>query len=250
MLATLTADGKNIPVTTECLTSAGNTNCSPISHSIMDLSIPTPFNALNSKITDLGQGLNGANAISGGTLAAASSLASKHSAISKLANSLKNKINDNLAKKQLPKIDFLNLDNKLWDKMKLQTSKALRDGGMSAAQFLNGPGIMSNSSAAVPPVSSKEPSLHSTQNTYSGFTTSASPVSSGLNNSKNDIEENKDLHASLKEEADNLKPKEEHYDFGSMDISTNRGDSIFQIISNRYTKSAYQRLFDKIPEKE
>ena len=41
--------------------------------------------------------------------------------------------------------------------------------------------------------------------------------------------------------------KAEKYDIGSNDINTNSGESIFQVISDRYIKSGYPKLLDEIP---
>ena len=43
--------------------------------------------------------------------------------------------------------------------------------------------------------------------------------------------------------------KEDKFNIGTNDINTHSGESIFQVISDRYIKSGYSKLFEVIPEK-
>lgn len=241
----------NPNVKTDCIASSGSSNCAALSDTIRSMpgftDLPDSFKSIASQSAKLGDGLSGANSISGSTLATAGALAGKQSAIAKLGNSLKSKINDSLAKSGKPKIDFDKEERDLWNKMKAQTSKALKGSGMSGGSFLSSTGISPISSTA--PV----PQMAVSKKPTSGFGSGAAALPAGDAKDKN-----KDFELDFSDTSavadggamgSGADAKEEAFDIGTNDINTNTGDSIFQVISNRYIKSGYPKLLDEIPVK-
>lgn len=241
----------NPNVKTDCIASSGSSNCAALSDTIRSMpgfaDLPDSFKSIASQSAKLGDGLSGANSISGSTLATAGSLAGKQSAIAKLGTSLKTKINDSLANSGKPKIDFAKQEKDLWNKMKAQTSKALKANGMSGGSFLSSTGISPISSTA--PV----PQMAVSKKPASGFGSGAAALPAGDAKDKN-----KDFELDFSDTSavadgggmgSGAEAKEEAFDIGTNDINTNTGDSIFQVISNRYIKSGYPKLLDEIPVK-
>ncbi len=243
----------NTTITTDCLASAGSSSCVPLSDKMKGISgfndLPESFKSIANQSAQLGDGLSGVSSISGSTLGVAQSLGSKQAAIAKLNNDLKSKINGLLSKSGKPR-DFGKEEKDLWNKMKAQTSSAFKSGNTSLGGFLASSGL--GSSALSLPGNSEAGS--NKKNSY--FTGDLSGSSGAKDKGKEYDLDLKDksgeaegfvLGNSDSGSANGSGPK---YDIGTNDINTNNGDSIFQVISNRYIKSAYPKFFDVLPDKK
>ncbi|MGZ3789466.1 MAG: hypothetical protein ACXVLQ_13135 [Bacteriovorax sp.] len=239
----------NASVKTDCLTSMGSGNCTALSDQIKNMpgfvNLPESFKTIASQAATVGDGLSGTNSISASTLTAAGKLAGNQNAISKLAANTKNKLNENLAKNGKPKIDFNKEENNLLGQLKAQTAKVLSGRGMSPSAFLSSTGLGSlagtSANAAIGATSGAGAKKASSS---LGGAPSANGASAKNKDLAFDFKEAKDGAAGL---AADGAPKEEKFDIGSNDINTNSGESIFQVISNRYIKSGYPKLLDEIP---
>ncbi|MGZ3808259.1 MAG: hypothetical protein ACXVCE_09240 [Bacteriovorax sp.] len=243
------SSGSSSASKTDCLASAGNSNCTSVSDALKSApgfaDLPDSLKSSATQSAQLANGLGGTSSLSGSTLTSADSLANKQAAIAKIGNIIKKKINDALAKAGKPAIDFDKQEKSLWNQMKGQTDKALKSKGMSADSFLANTGISpSATTATVAAIPSNKPNT-------SGFTGAAFAPTSTMR------DDGKDLNGELKKNVDPLdakgaeaETKDEKFDIGANDIDTNSSDSIFQLISNRYLKSGYPKLFNKIPEKK
>lgn len=232
-------------VKTDCLASAGNSNCTALSDTIRSMpgfsELPESLKSITSQSAKLGDGLSGTNAISGATLSAAEALANKQGAIAKLGNSIKNKINEKLLKSGKQKIDFDKQEKGLWGVMKAQTGNALKASGMTGGAFLSSTGIAPISSAL----------------TASNTPLKMSPPRGAPNSSQSEKNKNKEgeFMLDLSDNSSDLTTgtggleAAGSFDIGSNDINTNSEASIFQVISNRYIRSAYPKLLEEIPIK-
>lgn len=232
-------------VKTDCLASAGSSNCTALSDTIRSMpgfsELPESLKSITSQSAKLGDGLSGTNAISGATLSAAEALANKQGAIAKLGNSIKNKINEKLLKSGKQKIDFDKQEKGLWGVMKAQTGNALKASGMTGGAFLSSTGIAPISSAL----------------TASNTPLKMSPPRGAPNSSQSEKNKNKEgeFMLDLSDNSSDLTTgtggleAAGSFDIGSNDINTNSEASIFQVISNRYIRSAYPKLLEEIPIK-
>lgn len=243
---------QDIPLTTnnnektDCLLASGGGSCTPLSDTIKAMpgftNLPDSFKSIASQSAQLGDGLSGTNSISGSTLTSAASLANKHAAIAKLGNSIKNKINDKLSKAGKQKIDFDKEEKGLWNQLKAQTSKALQSKGMSGGAFLSGTGISPiSTSAAIAATPAYKPKI-------APAVAAVAPASSESKDKDFSLDFNES--PGYASGAGGSDAKEPTFDIGSNDINTDSGESIFQVISNRYIKSGYPKLLDEIPVKK
>ncbi len=240
----------NAAVKTDCLTSSGSNNCTPLASQMKAMpgfaDLPDSFKTVATQAASLGDGLSGTNSLSGSALTAAGALANNKNSIGRLAASVKSKLNDMLAKNGSPKIDYDKEESKLLGQMKIQTAKALSGSGMSAGSFLASTGVsaIDNAKVAIAKIPSGKKSVN-----LGGDVPKAA-----------EAKKEKDLDFNFKETqaegaargeagaaAAAAKEKDLKYDIGENDINTNSGDSIFQVISNRYIKSGYPRLLEEIP---
>jgi hypothetical protein len=236
----------NPNVKTDCIAGKDTNGCTPLSGQIASMpgfaNLPDSFKSIASQSAKLGDGLSGTNVVSGSTLSSAANLANKANAISNLNKSVQSKLNDFLAKNGKPKIDFAKEENNFLNRLNGATSKALNSKGMSASGFLASTGIspLSSSKAVDKPVTTAMKKING-QGSGSASGSAVSP------------KKDKDFELDFKEAgggdsgvAGAAAPvKEAQYDIGQNDINTNSGESIFQMISNRYFKSGYPKLLEE-----
>lgn len=235
---------------TDCIVSSGNGNCASLSETVSSMpgysGLPDSFKSIASQSAKLGDGLSGASSISGTTLGDAASLAGKQKAIANLLAKSQRKLNERLTASGKANVDFNKEQKGLLRRMNAATSRGLASKGSSAGSFLSSVGStpISNAEAAVAAVP------------YSG---KASLGSGGLGSGgsgsfsapgKKDFElDFKDAAGDPALAAGAEAGKEEKFDIGTNDINTDSGESIFELISNRYIKSGYPKLLDEIPVK-
>lgn len=230
---------------TDCMVGTSNNNCNPIVDQVRNMpgfsELPDSLKALASQSGKLGEGLSGANSISAATLMSVGQMAGKQSAISSLAKSIKKKLNEEIAKSGKPIIDFNKHEKNLWNQMKSNTGIALKKSGMTGGAFLSSTGIAPISSAL----------------TASNTPLKMSPPRGAPNSSQSEKNKNKEgeFMLDLSDNSSDLTTgtggleAAGSFDIGSNDINTNSEASIFQVISNRYIRSAYPKLLEEIPIK-
>lgn len=232
---------KNGNITTDCATSSSTTNCQSLENKVAALpdfsTLPDSFRSLAGQSLRLGDSLSGTRALTGQARTSAANLAGKQNAVSKMLTNAKNKLNDKLTNSGKPKINFDKEQKDFLKKLNATTEKALRDGGSSAAGFLSSYGGMPSSAG-------DESSMKEEVATKK----SSAPIGGEIAPAA----KNKGLDLDFKEVttdpvAAEEKGAEEKFDIGTNDINTNAGESIFQVISNRYIRSGYPRLFDELP---
>lgn len=235
---------------TDCLagvSSSSSSTCASLADQLKSIpgysELPSSYQTLASQAAHLGDGLSGTNTVSAGTVTAAGNLAGNQNAIGKLVATTKEKLNDTLAKNGQPKVDFEKDEKDLLNQLKVSTAKALGNSGMSAGAFLASTGLspFPTASASVADSTAKKPATTALANV------AAPTAGSGKEKDKGFELELKDNGVNAIGVAGAGGGKEEKYDIGANDISTNTGDSIFKLISDRYIKSGYPRLLDEIP---
>lgn len=234
-------------ITTDCATSNTSSNCTSLASQISSLSgfsdLPSSFKTIATQSATLGDNLSGKNTISGSTLSDAASLAGKQGAIGKLLAKTQTKLNSKLASDGKPKIDFEGAQNKLLKVWNAQTKSAL--GGTSPGSFLSSVGGSPLSgSSDLGKVTATESAKKTT-----GFSSGVAGAPSGSKD-KDLTLDFKEAGAATEAKAGGAGADQTKYDIGANDITTNQGASIFEVISNRYIKSAYPKLLEEIPVKK
>lgn len=233
----------NASFKSDCLGGSLGSNCASLSDQMKSMpgysELPDSFKTIASQATRIGDGLSGTNKISAATLTSAGSFSGQIKAIGKLNDTLKTKLNESLAKDGMPKVDFDKETKNLTNNLVTTTGKALQSSGMSSGTFL--------ASMGVGPVNSP-PVAKISKPVFISPATVIAPVKEKKPEFTLDLKENTNS-ADVVGGSNRSAPKEK-FDIGANDINTNSGDSIFQMISNRYFKSGYPKLLDEIPVKK
>lgn len=247
----------NTKVKTDCLSNGSNGSCASLESQIKEMpgfaGLPDAFKSIASQSAKIGDGLSGANSISGSTLSGVNNMAGNANAISRLAKNVKSKLNDQLAKNGKSKIDFDKEEKKLMGDLKNDVSKALRGKGMDGGGFLASAG-MSGMAEAHAKAAAATSTAAVKKSLSSGFGSGAPAAPASGNKDKEfslDFKEEEGVaDAGFAAAGDGSgAAKEEVYDIGQNDINTNSNESIFQMISNRYIKSGYPKLLEEEPVK-
>lgn len=242
----------NASVKTDCVGSSGNSNCKTLTDQLKAMpgfsDLPDSFKGIATQSAKLGDGLSGTNVISGSTLSAASNLANQNHAISKLLKNVQTKLNDQLAANGKPKVDFDKEEKKLLDRLNGVTEKSLKSKGMSAGAFLASTGMSPIShSGAKPAIAAAVASKKSSPTSLGGGSAGPGPAKKDKAFDFDFKESTGDANFAAGGGADSA--KDVKYDIGQNDINTDKSESIFQMISNRYLKSGYPKLLEEIPVK-
>jgi hypothetical protein len=239
----------NPAIKTDCSASAGTTNCKTLTDQIKNLpdfvNLPDSFKTIATQAAAVGDGLSGTNSVTGSTLSNASNLAGKQNAIAKLLTRTKAKLNDQLASMGKPKVDFDKEQKNFLNGLSSQAAKSLQSRGTSAGDFLSSIGGSPISGSANLPTDAEAPTKKRVAAIGGGAGSASGPLS------KDKVFDLDYKEAGAGESSGAGVPvKEEKYDIGTNDINTDSGESIFQVISNRYIKSGYPKLLDEIPVKK
>ena len=240
--------GTNGSKTSSCLNSSGNTNCPSMTNQLANMpgfsDLPNNFQNISSQIAGVGDSLGGKGNLSGTGLASANALGSNYNAIKSLLKSTQSKLNDTLAANGKPKIDFDREQNNLLKSLNASTAKALSSSGMTAASFMASTGIS--------PISAEKTASNAPVKAPIKTDAVGGGASSGSAKEKDFNLDFKEAAgpAVADESAAALAAKNEKFDIGNNDINTDSGESIFQVISNRYLKSGYPKLLEEIPAKK
>jgi hypothetical protein len=231
---------------TDCLTPS----CTPIPDTFKGMpefaGLPDSFKSIASQVASLGNGLSGTGTLSGATMAGATSLGNNHNAIAKTVGEMKKKLNESLAKNGKAKIDFDKEEKNAWGKMKSGVAKALQEKGTSASSLLSSMGLSPISSANATPAPAAAVAPKKATIPGGGVIGAGAAPAKGM---QFDFKE-ATAEGGAPDAAAELAAKNEELDLGSNDINTNSGESIFQVISNRYIKSGYPKLLEEIPVKK
>ncbi len=235
--------GTNPAARTNCLVGSGDTNCSSLSNTLANMpgfsNLPDAFQRIASQGANLGDGLSGQNSISGTTMTTAGQIVAGGAAIRKLTDSVKNK----LFSAGISQANFNKRASDFGNQLRAGAASALKKNNMSAGAFLSSIG-MSPTSSANASIASKPTEGKSTKASKggAGAAVTAAPKEKGF-----ELKLDEAPNAAVAVDAGGVKAKEEKYDIGTNDINTNNGESIFQLISNRYIKSGYPRLLEEVP---
>lgn len=236
----------NPAVKTDCITGSGNSNCASLYDQVKNMpnfaGLPDSFKNIASQSANLANGLTGTGTISGATLSSAASLAGKQNAISTTASKIKNKLNEDLAKAGKAKIDFDGLQNKMWKQLKSGTEDAIKAKGFSGSSLL--------ASTNISPVNGTNKAHDLSLAAKKSGVASIAGGSGGQGKEKEkalqfDFQE--ESLAAVAAAANGIATSEERYDTEENEISKNKNESIFQIISNRYFRSAFPKLLEEVP---
>lgn len=241
----------NAKVKTECIGDSDSSGCKSLSGQIANMpgfaNLPDSFKTIASQSAKVGDGLSGTNVISGSTLSSAATLGNNANAINKLNRTMQTKLNDLLSKSGKPKIDFEKEEKNLLNRLNNATAKALSGQGMSASGFLASTGVSAISSSA-----DGAKALTAAGKKIKDAGAGSAAGSSAPKKEKEfelDFKEADTGDAGMVAAA--APGKEAQYDIGQNDINTNSGESIFQMISNRYFKSGYPKLLEEdVPVKK
>ncbi|MDO9183949.1 MAG: hypothetical protein Q7U04_16150 [Bacteriovorax sp.] len=229
----------NATVKSDCAASVGTTNCDTLSNQVSAVSgfsnLPDSFQTIASQAAKIGDSMSGTNIVSGGTLASANSLAGKQNAIAKLLATTQGKLNEQLAGMGKAAIDFNKEQKNLLKNLNAQTAKGLKSSSMSPAGFL--------ASSGVAPIGG-------VQALTSAIMKSSYVPAAGSSTGRKDKGFNLDFKEAASPEVATAAEKEGKFDIGTNDITTDSGESLFQLISNRYLKSGYPKLLEEIPLKK
>lgn len=239
-----------------CVTGSDSANCQSLSQKMVGLnaldSMPAFAQSQVGNITKLADGLSGASSLSGSTLELSKNLAGQQNALSLELKKQQLKLQNKL-RSLGSKIDLASESNKLEASMRAIVKKGL-DGRKTtaAAMYASFGGASSGSTgSSTPSIPANDTSIKS-KNAYSnggGVAPAYNPYSkdSSLENSET---------ATLAAPTDNAiansvdakgksAPSIDDYILGN-DITQDKDTSIFNLISKRYKKSGYPRLFKEI----
>lgn len=240
-----------------CITGEDPNNCPSFSNKLNAQadwkSMPDSAKAQIGSISKLTDGLNGSSRISGSTLETAQSLAGQSNALKARLQREKQNLQA-LLKSQGRKTDVAKESAKLEANLKAAIQKELDSRKMSAGQMLasfgGGKGTSGGSSAVATDAS--KASSKSAKGKIGAVNVVAVPAAIPMNpklNSDSDAELEAQLAAERKAAEDAAKGNQaasiDDYDLKN-DITQDKDSSIFDLISNRYQKSGYPRLFKRI----
>jgi hypothetical protein len=240
---------------TPCFTSEKKGKCSEFGEETFNsqqfASLPPQTQNEIRNYARLAEGLNKKGVISGGTLDAAAKLGGQANALRATLDKIKKEADLKYAKGN-KKGSIADTEKNLIDKINGAVVKNLKNSKMSAAQMVAsfGSGAIYNANGEKPDASTA--GLEDRANKVVAAPAIDIGASSGVaapdlgagdqlaDNSMSDEEKNAALAA-----ANEHSPSIDDYDLKN-DISKDKDTSIFELISNRYQKSGYQRLFKRV----
>lgn len=240
-----------------CFGSEGDSNCNSLSNQIEKLPdfkmLPPQLQSLSVDATKLVGGLEGNNKISGSTLGSVEDFGGKQSAVGKMLETSKGRVNKLLAKNKKGGINFAKEEGNVLNGFKNGINKSLRKTNTSPKAFLasigSGFGNLDKSDEANNENERKSNSSPLNQATVYGIgderVNGASEFSHKLGGEEFSTD-NKDKSASATSSKSNV----DNFDITTSDINTNSSQSLFELISARYFKSGYPRLFMKKEEEK
>lgn len=256
----LKAQGTSLP----CITSDKPEKCPSFSNQLNSQadfkSMPNSLQSQISSVSKLADGLNGTSKISSSTLSDAKSLANQANALRADMNKQQKELQDKL-KASGSKFDIekekANLESSIREAVQKELDKNKMNAGEMLASFGGGRGIGSANLGLSPAAVATDASKHAkeTKGTKKGAGV-AIPVVAVPAAAKLKLDD-KDLTDSFKEDSDTkdaaltaeaaskTQATMDEYDLKN-DITQDKESSIFELISNRYQKSGYPRLFKRI----
>jgi hypothetical protein len=235
---------------TTCIASSGESSCKPLAGVLVNSPdfnlLPDSMKDLAKNMAQMGDGLSGTNKISNGTLAAIGANGSKFNAISKMLDKKKADLNAVLKKSGKSAIEFDKDQNNLLKKINDSVRNTLGKNGMTPSRFLSsiGSSLGSSGSSSNDNTNKEKPKtanvkMLDTPSSASSFNYDNKPVNAFGSTS----ERKTNTARTAADDLDSGK-KLEGLELGNNDINTNKEESIFKVISNRYLKSGFKRLFE------
>jgi hypothetical protein len=248
----LSLDPKN---KTSCIASSGESNCTSLKSQLMSNPgfnlLPESMQTMSKDMTAMGDGLSGVNKVSATTSDLVASNGNMLNAVSKMLDKGKANLNKSMSKNGSTPPNFAKEQSGMMKKFNDNIRSVLQKNGTSPGSFLSSIG-----SGFGLPAGSKTPSVNDAKkdegksNARNEVRASIGPFSSAhVKEDALKLEDDKPEAVGAKEEEKNelsAESKLEGLELGENDITTNKDSSLFELISNRYRKSAYLRLFKKI----
>lgn len=238
-----------------CITGSNAGKCKAVSTTLKSssgfLELSGKTKELASKALKVADGLNGANTLSSGTMGSIKDLNSSSKALR--ANLEKRQQNlQKILTRNGAKIDIAKETTKFAGQLKGITKNALSASGMSAQEMRSMMGGASVAPSSASSTNNKKTSSSAGAGAGFGFNQGAQTVSkSSDTDSKTDGDGLTDA-----ERAARLAAEAQAYKAGSSVDAAKMGDTVnedngytlFEVITNRYQKSAYPRLFKRVKE--
>lgn len=227
-------DGKK--VTTDCLTSQGNSNCTPLTAGTDQASftgLPEGVTEISQQLLSLGDGLSGRSNISAATMNTANSIAGKSAAIRKMVEAQKAQVK----KLSNGKFDLDKGQKQLTDKLAQGYKDAFKKSEMSPSGFLASIGASPINLPEAGAVEEVTKTAAVGEANVFDLTTPSTPDLSSF-----DFKFSDDSAPALAVEAASEEIVD--YDMPLEQIGKVDGPSLFEVISGRYLKSGYPRLLE------
>ncbi len=240
------SEGLGIDGKLPCLTSTNSSKCTSLSSQLQNLPLPDglPANLASGvqQAIAMGNGLNGSNTVSSGTMSAANNLASNAIKLKKEVDKIKKDVQKKLADSG-SKINFDDEEKKARDMMLNNFNNEMAKKNISMGSLLASLGNTELNKVLAKDVS-KDGKILNKKFDIPTFVPPVMPTPV--------VTKAGDL---LKDEAKPVDAKEEAKATASIDeyeltndINTDKSQSIFKVISERYEKSAFPRLFKRLNE--
>jgi hypothetical protein len=248
------AISKDVTQKTSCLGSSGEKNCSSIESIAVALPdyklLPPGLQGMANNSLKLGDALSGTHSVSKSAQDIAGASAGNLKAIGKILAAQKSKLIPLLA--NTGRGNFDSAQNELLKNLNTNASHNMKENQTSPSRFLSSIGsILSTANASTAPSTNDKAAVKSADGVFPGGQSSegfgsapSNPFGTQLDKTLENSEE-----AKLNNENGEMKSGAlDKFEVGTNDISTEKGASIFEVISSRYLKSGYKRLFKTIPE--
>lgn len=228
---------------TPCLTSNDTANCEVLENKLSSMpgfsALPESFRTLATETMKVGNGVSGANGISGSTLSAADSLGGKANAIKNL---LKNRTSA-LEKRIGNKYDSNKEKDKFQARLAARIKKELGKSGTTATGMMANLGTSPIDSSGIP---KEDVAEELKKDAAAANITDISAPASKDDSMKLDFSDGSSGGTIAGSGAGSSSNSPE-YDIPENQISGENGPSIFEVISSRYIKSGYPKLLDEAP---
>lgn len=242
-----------------CFTAKEGQKCTSMENGLKDLPSFTGLDAESQKqisaIVSASNGLNGTSTISKGTLSSMAGVAGSANAMRANMDKAKNKLAD-IMKKAGIKNNMDKTAKEFSDSINKSVQDGLKKSGTDAngmmASMYGGRGGLSSSSGSTAAAKTAEEALKKDPVAAANAVNIASPEgavtidSQGMSLGANDNKEATAEELAAYNEGTKGAGSMDDYDLKENEISKDSSASIFDLISNRYQRTGYQRLFEKV----
>jgi hypothetical protein len=241
-------DSMNLDGTSSCIASNGEKNCRSLTSQLEAnqgfSKLPAPMQILSKDMTKMADGMSGTNKISNSTMGLVNSNGGKLNAISKMLDQHKSSLSALLSKNGKKPLNYEKEQNEIQKSINNAIQTHLKKNNMSAGNFLAS--IGSGMPAPLQETNTNsEPPAEMKSNSAGAF---VAPTTTPTNNNGNIFGTNNEQAPEEMKDETMLSSAEklESLELNDNDITKDKEVSLFELISNRYKKSGYPRLFKKI----